>query len=136
MNELVNGRLSNVNSLKVFLPGDVIIEAGSEGEAMYFIQEGQVQILSKAGDLVSILQSGDYFGEVALVLEHHKTTANVVAKDYCDMYRLERGDFHSVFEGHLQVLAHLKLVAQKRDEDTQRKTSNTERPYFYADEYE
>lgn len=56
---------------------------------MYFIQEGEVNILSN-DQHVSTLSSGDYFGEVALVSDNCKTTATVVAKDYCDMYRLER----------------------------------------------
>ncbi|OXA64277.1 Potassium/sodium hyperpolarization-activated cyclic nucleotide-gated channel 3 [Folsomia candida] len=74
---------------EVYLPNDVIIEAGNEGQAMYFIQEGEVNILSN-DQHVSTLSSGDYFGEVALVSDNCKTTATVVAKDYCDMYRLER----------------------------------------------
>lgn len=53
---------------------------------MYFIQEGEVQIVSD-GQLVSTLQSGDYFGEVALITEDNKTTASVIASDYCDMYQ-------------------------------------------------
>ncbi|XP_021943285.2 potassium/sodium hyperpolarization-activated cyclic nucleotide-gated channel 1 [Folsomia candida] len=107
---------------EVYLPNDVIIEAGNEGQAMYFIQEGEVNILSN-DQHVSTLSSGDYFGEVALVSDNCKTTATVVAKDYCDMYRLERSDFFAVFEGHSEVLAQIKKVAQRRNEDTQRKTS-------------
>lgn len=100
--------------LKVYLPGDCLIDAGSEGQAMYFIQEGQVNVFSSSGEFVSTLTGGDYFGEMAMVRDEHKTTATVQAKDYCDMYKLERADFYSVFEGHPEVLAQIKAVTYSK----------------------
>lgn len=99
----------------MYLPGDLIIEIGSDGQGMYFIQEGQVNILSGDGHLISTLDGGDYFGEGSLILDNQKTNANVTAKDYCDIYRLDREDFMEVFVKHPETLAKIKIVSGNKN---------------------
>ena len=52
---------------KHFPRGHYIFHAGDRGEAMYFISSGKVEIQTRKGQLVSILRSGDFFGEGSLV---------------------------------------------------------------------
>jgi hyperpolarization activated cyclic nucleotide-gated potassium channel 2 len=52
---------------EVYLPGDLIVKAGTIGERMYFLQEGIVSVLSEGGDLVTSLSEGSYFGGKAIV---------------------------------------------------------------------
>jgi CRP-like cAMP-binding protein len=52
---------------KHFPRGHYIFHAGDKGEAMYFICSGKVEIQTRKGQLVSILRSGDFFGEGSLV---------------------------------------------------------------------
>jgi len=94
----------------VYLPGDIIIHANEDGEAMYFIQDGNVRIKSPNGQVISTLESGDHFGEISLVMEDHKTMATVEALDYCDVYKLDKIDFKEVFKSHTELFAKLHSV--------------------------
>ncbi|OEH78924.1 hypothetical protein cyc_04332 [Cyclospora cayetanensis] len=57
---------------KIYSPGDYIIRAGQEGDCMFFIIKGNVEVLSADGKVIMIKSGGDYFGELALltVAEH------------------------------------------------------------------
>ncbi len=46
---------------EVYLPGDVIIKAGSRGRAMFFIEHGTVEI-NIDGEVVASLNDGAHFG--------------------------------------------------------------------------
>jgi CRP-like cAMP-binding protein len=51
----------------IFLPGDFMMSKGEIGDSMFFIAEGRAWILfDDKQTIVSILESGDYFGEHAL----------------------------------------------------------------------
>jgi len=47
---------------EVFQPGDVIINEGTAGSKMYFIQEGVVDVLKSDGQVAATLSDGSYFG--------------------------------------------------------------------------
>lgn len=54
---------------KVYQAGEVIVHQGDEGQCMYVIQEGRVDVLQhKEGQEVPLatLEEGDFFGEMAL----------------------------------------------------------------------
>jgi CRP-like cAMP-binding protein len=54
---------------KVFHDGDVIIRQGDVDDCMYVIQEGQVEIVLESQgqeNILSVLDTGDFFGEMAL----------------------------------------------------------------------
>jgi len=56
---------------RVYIPGEVILEEGGEGEAIYLITSGKVEIrkLNKKGDSKKIaeLEKGDIIGEMSLL---------------------------------------------------------------------
>ena len=47
---------------EVFQPGDQIINEGTIGDKMYFIQEGVVDIIKSNGEVLTTLSDGSYFG--------------------------------------------------------------------------
>ena len=54
---------------KVYRDGDVIIRQGDVDDCMYVIQEGQVEIVLESQgqeNILTILDTGDFFGEMAL----------------------------------------------------------------------
>jgi CRP-like cAMP-binding protein len=54
---------------KVFRDGDIIIRQGDEGDCMYVIQDGLVEVIQRHGDTeveLGTMGTGDFFGEMAL----------------------------------------------------------------------
>ena len=80
-----SGDFSNIDSNllgKIYNEGDIIIKQGDQGECMYVIQSGQVEILLESdGDETVIGQLGEnsFFGEMAL-FEKEVRSATVRAK--------------------------------------------------------
>jgi CRP-like cAMP-binding protein len=70
----------------------VIFREGEEGEEMYIIQKGKVRVSkSFAGKphVLSVLDKGDFFGEMALV-NRIKRTATVTAIDSVELLAFDR----------------------------------------------
>mmetsp|Transcript_58541 Transcript_58541/g.128361 ORF Transcript_58541/g.128361 Transcript_58541/m.128361 type:complete len:833 (+) Transcript_58541:24-2522(+) len=84
----------------VVSPGDCVIACGEEGDSMYFIVKGQVEVFAESGQWVADKKSGDYFGEVALLFPHQVRSAWVIAKTFCVLARLDVDSFNKVFEGY------------------------------------
>ena len=70
----------------VFLPDDYIIRQGEFGDCMYFLSNGDVEVLVN-GVRVATLGQGSPFGETALI-QGEKRMASIRALDYCDVYIL------------------------------------------------
>ena len=66
---------------KVYEGGEFIVRKGDEGNCMYVIQEGQVEVVQvKGNDIVrlAVLGQGDFFGEMA-IFERETRSATVRA---------------------------------------------------------
>jgi len=72
-------------------PGEPVFEQGDPGDAFYAIRSGQVEVFED-DELVRTLGPGDYFGEIALLLDIPRT-ASVIARTPVRAYRLEREGF-------------------------------------------
>lgn len=98
----------------VFMPGDYVYHAGESGRDMYFISKGTIEVVSKDGtQIYATLTEGDFFGEIALVLNEPRT-ASVRALTFCDLYRLDKEMFEHVLLHHPEIGAQLTSKAQKR----------------------
>jgi len=53
----------------VFRGGEVIFNAGDSSEMMYLVLEGQVDLISENGSVLSPMKVGDIFGEEALLYD-------------------------------------------------------------------
>lgn len=76
----------------VFLPGDNIMREGEHADCMYFLSDGDVEVLVQGARIAS-LGSGSFFGEGALV-EGGWRKATVKALGYCEGYSLSVADFN------------------------------------------
>src|SRR5512147_2106713 len=77
---------------KSYSPGSVIFREGEEGEEMYIIQKGKVRVskdFSGKPHVVSILEKGDFFGEMAIV-DRIRRTATVTAIDSVELLAFDR----------------------------------------------
>jgi voltage-gated potassium channel len=91
--------------------GSVIIRKGEEGDAMYLIASGAVEVDAPDGNVR--LEEGDFFGELAL-LSRERRTASVTAVKSTDLLVLDADDFHRIIDRNPELGAQLRAVAQKR----------------------
>ncbi len=83
-----------------FHPGQTIFKEGDEGDLMYIIQEGSVEVVKRLGNaewVVAILGKGDFFGEMALV-SRIRRTATVRAITEVKLLAFDRAGFQQMIE--------------------------------------
>jgi CRP-like cAMP-binding protein len=83
-----------------FAPGDVLIEQGKPGRALYVVRTGQVSVLRSDGfaeNLLAELGKGAYIGEMSL-LEDAPTSARVVAKTDVTAFRIDKNKFQHLLD--------------------------------------
>ena len=104
----------------VFLPDDYIIRQGEYGDCMYFLSNGDVEVVVN-GVRVATLGQGSPFGETALI-QGEKRMASIRALSYCDVYKLSKADFDALRSHYPDFDAEVKKVVEARLKDTQEKT--------------
>ncbi|MBC8193286.1 MAG: cyclic nucleotide-binding domain-containing protein [FCB group bacterium] len=91
-------------------PGEIVFEQGDEGDNMYIVESGHIDIL-RDGHPLATLSSGDIVGEIALVT-HAPRTAKVVARDEVKLWMLNAGDFD-----------HMRSISRELDAEVRRITA-------------
>jgi len=79
---------------RVYSRGDVIFQQGDEGDCMFLLHKGQVEV-TKDGTSVTTLESGDVFGEMAILStgSRGRRCAAVTAITVCDCRVIRQGAF-------------------------------------------
>ncbi|KAI4456236.1 i[[h]] channel isoform e [Holotrichia oblita] len=98
----------------IVLPNDVIVQAGTVGDNMYFIHNGTVAVYTSAGFEVCHLTDGSNFGEVSLVMKKEKRIATVVAVDSSELYILPRAAFEKVISPYPDLYNRMCKIANDR----------------------
>ncbi len=86
-------------------PGAVICREGEEGEEMYIIQSGKVRVSKRfAGrpQVVSVLEKGDFFGEMAIV-NRIQRTATVTAIDHVELLVFDREGLQNMIARNTRI---------------------------------
>jgi CPA1 family monovalent cation:H+ antiporter len=96
---------------RLAVPGEVIVRKGERGDAMYFISSGAVEV--RIAPTSVQLGSGDFFGELALLVADRRT-ADVVALGYCQLLSLAARDLHRLFGTEPALRDQIHAVAQAR----------------------
>jgi voltage-gated potassium channel len=98
-------------------PGEVIVRKGDEGDSMFIIASGEVEV-ELSGRAPVILGSGQFFGELALI-ERTTRTATVRAADECKLLELSGKDFHELMRHHPELKETIhRIAAERRAADT------------------
>ncbi len=98
---------------RIFIPGERIFRIDEPGDALYFIQNGSVEIIGRDGATIVRLTDGAFFGELALLSDKPRS-ATAIAVTYCDVYRLSKDDFEHVTNAYPQFRDHIHEVAGSR----------------------
>jgi CRP/FNR family cyclic AMP-dependent transcriptional regulator len=91
----IAGRLTH---RAVLAPGVEVITQGDPGDALYIVEEGSAGVLVD-GYLISVVETGDGFGERAL-LRDVPCTATVRANEPMQLFVLSRDDFLASVVGY------------------------------------
>jgi CPA1 family monovalent cation:H+ antiporter len=98
---------------RLVVPGETIVRHGERGDSMYFVSSGAVEVRLPAGGAPIRLGSGDFFGELALILEQPRN-ADVVALGYCRLLSLARRDLERLFRTDATLKTRIHAVARER----------------------
>ena len=98
---------------KTFQAEDVIVEEGNEGVGFYLILDGRVEV-RKGEKALATLGQGDYFGEMALLLESSQRTADVVALAETTCLLITRWDLRSLIRNHPDIALAMHSELAKR----------------------
>jgi CRP-like cAMP-binding protein len=93
--------------------GEHIVTQGTKGDSFYVIVSGSVQVV-KDGVPIKRYRAGDYFGEMAILLDQPRS-ADVIARTDVDLVALDRNDFLSALRGS-EMLTRLERLVRVRDE--------------------
>ncbi|KAK0182317.1 hypothetical protein PV327_000468 [Microctonus hyperodae] len=115
--DIIASIVSNLR-MELYLPNELIVKAGSQGDCMFFLGAGSVAVFTPTGKEICHLDKGSHFGEVALLVQDHRRVATVVAIEVCEVYRLDRPDFRRCVAIHKDIFSKIERIATKRMEKT------------------
>ncbi len=108
-----------------YAPGQPVISQGEIGDSFFIIKEGRLDVLvTREGqkNKVAELGPGEYFGEIALLLDVPRT-ADVVARTECLVLRLHKDDFKNLLGEQLYFAKSLERTSSRRMSDTRHKVN-------------
>jgi len=93
-----------------FLPGEVVFDAGEDGQALYVVVSGRVAVIADgAGDkLLAELPSGAFFGEMGL-LDGAPRSAQIRAIEPTTLVVLPRTEFDRLMAAHARIASCISL---------------------------
>lgn len=95
---------------RTYLKDEVVFDEGEEGQAIYVILSGKVLVChqGQAEMPIAMLESGSFFGELAL-LDDARRAAQVRAAENCTLFVLFRGDFLGLMTAHALIASKIAL---------------------------
>ncbi len=103
-----------------FEKGDVIFNERDEGEEMYFIDSGEIQIVKTTEDVVVnvvSLGSGDFFGEMALITGSRRVASAIAFTD-CNLHVMDKETFMSNITNNRDFVNRVLVTLARRLEET------------------
>jgi CRP-like cAMP-binding protein len=113
-NKAFLNQLTEKIKLRIYAPGDAVVTVGEEGDEMFVLNKGQVDIENAEGKVLVTLGEGSVIGEVAFFSPNSKRTATVRAKTWCDFACLEKEDFMAVAAKFPEEMKTVESLAHAR----------------------
>lgn len=110
--------------------GEVVFTEGSLGDSMYLIESGQVQVsvnVQQVEKVVNLLGPGNFFGEMALLLDQRRTATVTVTID-AELWMLRKADMEELLVDHPEIALQLTKELGRRLTDVV--TENVRRPGY------
>jgi CRP/FNR family cyclic AMP-dependent transcriptional regulator len=95
---------------RTYLKGEIIFDAGEEGQAIYLILKGKALVChqDRVDSPIALLEAGNFFGELAL-LDDGPRSAQVRAAENCTVVVMFRGDFINLMHSHAFIASKISL---------------------------
>ncbi|KAJ3128434.1 Kinesin-like protein kif27 [Nowakowskiella sp. JEL0407] len=100
------------------LNGWYVFRKGDEGEEMYFVKSGTVEIVGESGQIFAKLTSGNFFGEIAL-FEETKRTASARASGNVELCVLTKEDFNAIMNQYPIIADRIRFTIEERKKNEQ-----------------
>lgn len=114
-----------------FEHGDVVFVENSLGDSMYLIESGQVKVTISTGTgqerVINYLGPGNFFGEMALLLNQRRTATVTVTID-ADFWVLRKVDMDDLLIDHPEIALQITKELSRRLSDVV--TESTRRPGY------
>lgn len=110
--------MSNASRFQVDLAaGEAVFREGDPGDAMYVIESGSIDILSRSRGNAPLarLGTGDFFGDMSM-LEDRPRSADAVAHEASRVLRIDRAEFADLLHQNAEIGIRImrKLAARQR----------------------
>ena len=87
-----------------YAKGDVILRRGDEGDSMFVLLEGEVEVFTENSEGLLTLGPGCYFGELSFINPDHRRSTTIVARTACKLCVLDQGSAEELFRTCPQAL--------------------------------
>jgi CRP/FNR family transcriptional regulator, cyclic AMP receptor protein len=94
-------------------PGAKVVSVDDYGTAVYFIEQGEADVLDEGDESTQTLGPGDTFGEIALLLTGERS-ATVVARTPMKLLSLSGQDFQRIRTGVPELERSLRRLGAER----------------------
>jgi CRP/FNR family cyclic AMP-dependent transcriptional regulator len=93
--------------------GSTVTTVDDYGAAIYFVEQGEAEVLSESGETTQPLGPGDTFGEIAALLTGVRT-ATVVARTPIQLLSLSDQDFQQIRDRVPELESSLRRLGVER----------------------
>lgn len=99
--------------IREYHEGEIIFHEGDKGERMFYVVNGLVNII-KNGILINTMKAGEFFGEIAMLLNIPRTASAVVAAPDTQLIIISRRNFDTMLHDNPEiVMTILKAMADR-----------------------
>jgi len=116
LSEEETAKLANATTTRVFAPGEAIVRIGAEGNSMFVITRGSVNVQVPENGLpktINSLHKNDYFGEMSL-LTGAPRSATVVAAEETEVLRIDKIALKPLFESNPELVRSISEMVVER----------------------
>lgn len=109
--------LFNIFIKKSYGKGDIIFHENEDGNELFIVVSGKVKICrftDKREIILSILSTGDYFGEMAILQANETRSATAIAIESTTLFVLKREDFLNLLKSNPEMTLKLLHTALNR----------------------
>ena len=104
-------------------PGATLFRQGDAGAAMYYILAGSIELLA-GGEKLRVMRAGEYFGEMAMLLEAPRTATAQAGPEGARLATIERGNFELILRENPHIVRGLLKEMADRLKATDQKLNN------------